>query len=427
MKAAMMVYATDLVDEGFDAVLDGLRERGALDGVELAAVYHHARDLYPHNPVHRLHFADGGACFFRPDQRRYERALIQPRRARMTDDVDPLARLVETAGRHGMAPRAWTINLHNVALGEAYPHCAARNVFGDPLLTDLCPANPDVRAYATAVSADIARYGVESIVAESICYMPFDHGFHHERCPYPLPPAVRYLLSVCFCDSCRAAFGREGVDTERLRRWLGGELSRAIQGEPSELDGLPLDRNAVAGLAGGEMRGLLKARERIVSSLVAEVADAIHREGPTTFVFMDSMVADDSGDQAGPLLVDRSWQFGIDLPAVAAASDSLSIMGYSRGQERFVEDVDAYRRLHGVEQPLSLVLRAMPPDCLEPAELLRKVLAARERGVEWIEFYVYGLMRLSGLDWIGAALRAARETERRDDDRKRGFEEGRMA
>ena len=66
----MMVYATDLVDEGFDVVLQRLQERGAIEAVELAAIYHHARDLYPHNPVHRVHFADGGVFdqIYKPGQ-----------------------------------------------------------------------------------------------------------------------------------------------------------------------------------------------------------------------------------------------------------------------------------------------------------------------------------------------------------------------
>jgi hypothetical protein len=406
VKAAMMVYATDLVDEGFDNVLETIQERGAIDGVELAALYHHARDLYPHNPVRRVQFADGGACFFRPDPRRYAGALIQPRRARILDTVDPLALLVERSRKRDMVPRAWTINLHNIALGETYPDCVARNAFGDPLLTDLCPANPDVRAYAVAVSGDIARYGVDAIVAESLTYMPFDHGFHHERCPYPLSPVVRHLLSVCFCEHCQAAFRANGADARRLQMWVRDELQRAIAGDQCLLDDVPLERKSVAALAGGEMGALVDARERVITSLVAEVANAVHGEGPTRLVFMDSMPADDAGDQAGSLLVDRSWRFGVDLKAVAESSDSLSVMGYSRGQDRFLEDLQAYRRVVPNGAASSLVLRAMPPDCYGPGELLPKIRVARDSGLEWVEFYVYGLMRLSGLDWIGQALRA---------------------
>jgi hypothetical protein len=406
VKSAAMVYAGDIVDEGVSTVLARLRDRGGLDGVELAAVYHHSRDVYPHNPVRAVAFPDGGAVFFRPDPSRYEGKRIQPRRARVLDDCDPLALLLDDAARQGMTVRAWTINLHNFALGEAYPDCATRNAFGDPLLTDLCPANPDVRAYARNVSADIARYGVESIVAESVCYMPYDHGFHHERSAYPLPEAVRFLLAMCFCPHCEAAGRRHGADVPRLRHEVAAGLRHAIAGEPSNLDGVPFERAAIASLGGGEMRGFLEAREGVVTSLVREVTAAVEAEGSTRFVFMDSMGADDAGDQSGPLVPDRSWRFGVDLPAVAAACHGISVMGYSRTMERFRADVEGYRAVLPRSVPLSIVLRAMPPDCLAAGDLPPKIAQAREWGMDWVEFYVYGLMRLSGLDWIREALAA---------------------
>ena len=96
----------------------------------------------------------------------------------MLTEIDALRRLLAVGQARDMAVRAWTINLHNFTLGERYPDATAENAFGDRLLTDLCPANPDARAYARTAAAELARTGVEAIVAESICYMPFDHGFH---------------------------------------------------------------------------------------------------------------------------------------------------------------------------------------------------------------------------------------------------------
>ena len=102
--------------------------------------------------------------------------------------------------------------------------------------------------------------------------------------------------------------------------------------------------------------------------------------------------------------MDTSWRFGVDVTAVAAACQGISTMGYSRSMERFRGDAEAYRERLGPDVPLSLVLRAMPPDCLEPADLPPKIALARRLGVDWVEFYTYGLMRLSGLDWIRSAV-----------------------
>jgi hypothetical protein len=403
VKAALMVYATDLLGEGYDRVVKRARDDGGFDALELAAIYHHARDVSPHNP-HHVQFLDGGAWFFRPRPESLAGLRMQPHMARVLETEDPLRRLMDAAGPAGLDVRAWTINFHNYTLGERYQDCATLNAFGDRLLTDLCPANPDVRAYGRTATAELAHTGVSSIIAESICYMPLEHGFHHERNAYPLGATASFLLSMCFCDHCARAAEAGGVHVDRLRRFVAAELEQSLAGATSALDDTPLEREAVAALCGGDMGGYLAARETTVTTLVAELTQAVENEGPARFVFMDSMGADDAGDQSGPLVADRSWRFGVQPEAVAAACHGLSIMGYSRDDERFRADVDAYRDRLGAETPLSMVLRAMPPDCFGPDELAAKVAYARQCGVDWIELYVYGLMRLEGLAWMREAL-----------------------
>jgi hypothetical protein len=398
-----MVFASDLVDEGFDAVVEAARERGGFDGIELAAVYHHARDVHPHNPRRKVRFLDGGAASFRPDPEAFAGQRIQPHLAGVLAEVDPLRRLLEVGQERSVAVRAWTINLHNFTLGERYPDVAAENAYGDRLLTDLCPANPDARAYARTVTAELARTGVDAIVAESICYMPFDHGFHHERTPYPLSETTRFALSLCFCEHCRERAGRAGVAVDRLRELVKTELDRALAGAASVFDDVPLERSAVAELAGGELSGFLTARDEVVSSLVGEITDAVEAAGPARFVFMDSMGAGETGDQVGPFVADRSWRFGIDVADVARNCHGLSVMGYSRDQARFREDLNRYREMAPAGVPLSLVVRAMPPDCFGPDDLRPKLDAAEALGIDWVECFVYGLMRLEGLDWFRQA------------------------
>lgn len=402
MQTALMVFATDLVDEGFTTVVDVARDRGGCEGIELAAIYHHARDVHPHNPVHRVRFLDGGALFFRPDLNAFAGQRIQPHLAALLDDVDPLLELMPAARARNLAVRAWTITLHNYTLGERYPDATAENAFGDRLLTDLCPANPDARAYARTVTAELARTGVDSITAESICYMPFDHGFHHERTPYPLSETARFCLSLCFCQHCRAGAVAAGVDVDGLREVVRVEVDRALAGAPNLLDDLPLEREAVATIADHEMGGFLDVREAIVTSLFVEITEAVEAAGPARFIFMDSHGADEGADQTGPFVADRSWRFGIDLPSVAQNCHGLAVLGYSRDDARFQADLNRYRELLP-DTPLSLILRALPPQCLGPDDLRPKLLAAEQAGIDWVEYFVYALMRLESLDWIREA------------------------
>jgi hypothetical protein len=403
VKTALMAFATDLADEGFETVVDRARERGGFDGIELGAIYHHARDVHPHNPKRRVRFLDGGALFFQPDPRAFAGQRIQPHLAGMLTEIDPLRRLLAVGQARDMAVRAWTINLHNFTLGERYPDATAENAFGDRLLTDLCPANPDARAYARTATAELARTGVEAIVAESVCCMPFDHGFHHERTPYPLSETVRWFLSLCVGRHCRERASRAGVAVDRLREWAATELDRALAGAASVFDDVPLEPAAVAALADGEMAGFLAVREDVVSSLVADITAAVEAAGTARFVFMDSMGADESGVQVGPFVADRAWRFGIDLAAVARSCHGMSVMGYSRDQDRFLADLNRYRDILPSGTLTSLVVRAMPPDCFGPDELRPKLAAAEALGIDWAECFVYGLMRLEGLDWFRQA------------------------
>ena len=57
MNASTFLFATDLHDEGFPQVLDNVQGRGGMQGVTLACAYHHARDIFPHNPVRKVRFS----------------------------------------------------------------------------------------------------------------------------------------------------------------------------------------------------------------------------------------------------------------------------------------------------------------------------------------------------------------------------------
>ena len=172
MDTSIFAFASDLADEGLDAVLDNVQHRAGLGGITIAAVYHEARDLFPHNPVRKLRFLESGVTYFQPDPARYRGLAIQPRVARLAQDRDVVGELVDGAERRGLSVHAWTVFLHtDWQVGGSEEH-AERTAFGDPRLTELCPANPDVRDYVRALAGDVGRLGVKTIVAESLHYHP---------------------------------------------------------------------------------------------------------------------------------------------------------------------------------------------------------------------------------------------------------------
>jgi hypothetical protein len=393
VQTSIFAFATDVRDEGVEAVLENVQQRAGLGGITVAAAYHEGRDLFPHNPAGKIRFLESGAIFFRPDPARWRQARLQPP---VSDAADALPELVAAAAQRGVHVDAWIVFLHNGALGEAFPDCAPQNAFGDRYVTELCPANPDVRAYARVLAAEVARLGVSTIVGESLHYHSLEHGYAHERYFVPLGPRARYLLGLCFCRHCVEAASRAGVDAPRLRETVRDELDGVLDGaeeQPFELV--------------GELAAYTRVRQEVVTTLASDIAGAARAEG-TSFVFMDLSGARKgyaTGRPTGDAAPSIAWQLGVDLPAVAGACGSIEAIGYAADPERLRFDLEAYRAMAG-DGVKSVVLRPMPPDCDSADNLRKKIELARELGLARVDFYHYGLMPLGALDRIRAAVTA---------------------
>jgi hypothetical protein len=412
VRASTHVFATDLRDEGFATVLDTARDVAGLDGVTYAGIYHHARDILPHNPKRKVIFHEGGAAYFRPSADRFSNARIQPKLSSLVQEFDPLARLIDEADARDMTVRVWTNNLHNTALGSAYPDCTTVNAFGDHYITALCPANPDVRTYVRGMSAEIARYGVPALILESACYQPFPHGYHHERSHFEYSPSALFLLSLCFCEHCMAAARRIDVDVDHLIRYVRGELEAILEGLPSIVDTTPLEPSPISALAEGELGGYLQARRDVVSALLTETVDEVRRVGPTRVVFMDwsgGIVGYGTGDAVTGGVTSRAWQDGVDLAMISEVCDGIASIGYTRDPMTFQTDAAAYRALVPAGKEFSIAVRPMPPDCASVEDVVARVAAADSAGADWVEFYHYGLMRTQHIGWMGDALARSRE------------------
>jgi hypothetical protein len=388
------------------AALDNISGRAGLGGVTMAAAYHHGRDIFPHNPIRKVHFLEGGAVFFQPDPSRYRGVGLEPVVSKLAQQSDVLANLCREGAARQLRIRAWTVYLHNYTLGEAHPECVCRNAFGDPHLTDLCPSNPQVRAYVRALTGDIASKGVRCVVAESLHFHGLEHGFHHERYFIDLGAFGRYLLGLCFCDHCLAAAERRGVQAKRLREDTRRELERRFASTPAAEP--ELVRAQVADFAGGELESYLAARADTVASLAGEAAAAAAGEG-ATFAFIDlsgAVKGYATGRPTGEVAPSIAWQFGIDIPAVAAACGQIEAIGYAAEPDRLRFDLAAYRASVGEANRLSAIMRPMAPDCDSADNLARKLAIARDAGAIEVGFYHYGFMRLESLDLIRSALDA---------------------
>ena len=289
-------------------------------------------------------------------------------------------------------------------IGE-YIEYAPRNAFGDPVQTDLCASNPAVRAYARALARDVASRGVRSVVAEAVQFFPLDHGNHHERYFLPLGPRTKLLMGLCFCDPCIAAARLEGVDGNSLRRWAQSEIERVFD---HDVDDPPreLTNAEAAELAGGDVGAYLRMRERIVTTLVAELRSIVAEAG-VRLTFLDPSGAIKgyaTGLPTGGSSPTIAWTLGVDLAGLATAADDIMILGYAADPTWVSSDIDAYRAILGADAKIVVALRPTAPDSTTVENLRSKVDIAIQAEVSRLDFYHYGLMRMDALDRIRSAL-----------------------
>ena len=405
MRSSVILFANDLIDEGFDNTVDTIRNLAQADGLTMACNYHHSRDVLPHNPRRRIVYMRGGV-YFQPDPARFAQLKIKPDVVEFAREEDPLAKLIATARKRGMVVRAWTNGTHSTIQASAHLDCAVKNAFGDAYITTLCPANPDVRAYLCALNAEFKRYDVQALLAESLCFMPFDHGYHHERSMVPLSPAVKFVLGLCFCQYCRSAGKAAGVDSDKLANYVRQEVDLSLNSRPSALDGVAVEHKEVAALAGGDMGGYLNARKRTVTTLVQELVDAMRPLPVDLMEWSGGLRAVGAGMQIGTptgTTVSRSWQDGVDVGELPPACHGLSVQGYVASPEVLRTDLRDYRAALPKDKALSVCLRPMWPDCDSIDVLRAKLHVLEEEGAEWVDFYHFAFMPLEHLSWVGKA------------------------
>lgn len=393
----MFAFPADMVDEGPEAALDRIAGAG-MNGISLAALYHDGRDLLPHNPRRRIKFQEDGAAFFGFDDGKF--GAVHPIRSTGGTPFDTVR---DAARKRGLSTTAWTVFLHNTSLGRRNPDAVTRNVYGDPQLTSLCPANPAAIAYSVAVAAALADNGVDAVNAEGLHYLPLEHGYHHERYFLRVGPIDRLLLGICFCSHCCDRAAKGGVDVRSLLAGVRERLDRVFTTGAS-FDPEPDTPDRVATLWNGELTAFLVCRDEIVTDLAAEVHDAL-RKRSTKFIFNDPAGALRKPGDEGPS--DESWRLGINPKGIGAACDEVQVLGYGTSPAAVARDVDDYLQRIGAETPLRVALRPTFPDCESTENLSDKLRALQKPQITAFDFYAYDFMRLEEIDRVREAVASA--------------------
>ncbi len=385
----MWTYPWVLVDEGIDQALDRLKGEAGVTGVSLAVTYHSIEQLRPHPGVAPRTFRSPGGAQFQPVPELYTATRLRPVVAPWLKKSNPLAAVSQACDKLGLKLRAWTVCCHGSAMVSKYPAFAIKDVFGDPSTNWLCPVNPDVREYLRALVEDLTtHYLFDTVELERPSFPEKLHSHAHHKIGVVLGPVGEFLYNLCFCESCRQAAERDGVNVEAA-------ASAAMEG----LTAILSDRDFEA-----------SSREAFLSENPDLAAFVDWRCGQIT-----SLVASLKQTSSVRVVVHRvgdHYMTAADWRSIAGACDGLLAPCSYSGDDAMKTLVQEVRGETGSPAGVELSFNACSPQCPSAEAFVSAVAGAVRLGVRSVDVYNYGLLPIDRLEWVRRASRYAhREAE----------------
>ncbi|MGI5140932.1 hypothetical protein [Streptomyces sp. CA-106110] len=231
MRASAFLYPWDV--NGDPGAGDRMAALGVRDAT-LASAYHSTRALTPRHPRHRIVTARHAAVLYPTDARWTGRAL-RPYPAGDWAPGDAFGEAAEALAAAGLEVHTWVVLAHNSRLGEEHPGTSVVNAHGDRYPWAPCIAQPGTRAYLVDLAAEAAvRPGAHGTELESLGWYGLAHLHAHDKTGgVGLGDAGQYLMSLCFCASCRAGYGAQGLDAGELAAAVRAALEPVWRGAPS--------------------------------------------------------------------------------------------------------------------------------------------------------------------------------------------------
>ncbi|MGW3650622.1 hypothetical protein [Streptomyces sp. NPDC000878] len=232
MKASAFVYPWDVNGDP-----DAARRIAALgvEQVTLASAYHSTRALTPRHPRHRIVTAEHAAVLYPTDERWAGREL-RPYAAGAWAPGDAYGEAAAALADAGLDVHTWVVLAHNSRLGADHPDTSVVNAYGDHYPWAPCIAQPATRAYLVDLAAEAAvRPGARGTELESLGWYGLTHLHAHDKTgAVALGDAGQYLMALCFCASCRAGYGGQGLDPDELATAVRAALEPLWRGAPSD-------------------------------------------------------------------------------------------------------------------------------------------------------------------------------------------------
>ena len=229
LSAFLTACPWDLTTEGVEPVLDRMRGEIGVTGLSLWVGTPPQTRLSAHRVEPRV-FTTRGGLFFQPADGAYVATRCKPIVAEWLDGRNPLATIAEACAERQMELRAIVSATGTGRLAGRYPDLACRNAFGVGSSLHVCLGNPDVQAYLVALTADLsANYTLGGLSFADFSSAWYEAAGQELLFARPLSELERYLLSVCFCESCQQNASGAGIDVATAQRSVRSALEKSLE------------------------------------------------------------------------------------------------------------------------------------------------------------------------------------------------------
>jgi hypothetical protein len=386
VKASAFVYPWDVDgDPEAPARIAGL----GVEQVTLAAAYHSTRALTPRHPRHRIVTAEYAAVLYPPGDRWAGRGL-RPYPAGRWATGDAHGRAAAALSAAGLEVHTWVVLAHNSRLGAEHPDTSVVNAYGDHYPWAPCIAQPATRAYLVDLAAEAAvRPGARGTELESLGWYGLQHLHAHDKTSgVGLGDAGQYLMSLCFCPSCRAGYGERGLDADGLAASVRTALEPLWRGAADDA-GWP----TVAKLLGEDTAAATRAwRDDTARTLQEEAVAAVRAAAPEGFQVLL---------HADPVSYHCGANVGVDPAHVLAVADGV-VVPCTGGTDLLAPFAEQARERSVVAANFTVVTGMGG----SPGTLAADAARARARGATELRLYHAGLASDGDLAAVREALAA---------------------
>ncbi len=385
MEQGMFIHSWD-IDGDIDELIERFKQLGC-DTVAVNVKYHHAgvADLRQWH----MHYRKGAGTAFTVDPK--DHGAICP----VSQDAleEKYGQLREACRREHMSLKAWVVNAHDSTLGRRYPQAAVVNAWGDHYENALCINDQDVRGYERTLIAAVEKVtDPDAYVMEAMQWMPSFHGHHHEFTLARLTQAIRYLLSLCFCGTCKEKAAAEGIDVPAVEHQVRKLLKKLLErdttyGTNEETQLLHIWSEYP------QLYAYQRFRMESVASLVKETAAQVHALGKR-YEYIPSST---------PFAINATYHEAVPIGALEGVVDTFVPLVYDM-ESSYGKVLDNIR-LFDETTPVGMALNLGRSRYRDKEDLIGRIREAKELGSPEVLCYNYGMATEEMLRWMREAYR----------------------